>query len=86
MSIIIKKAENGYIVEEFLSENDEYCYASYVYSDLVSSLRHIADEFESGSRYDEKRIYVIEAPGDKHAAFKEEHAKVIWGRNESSNA
>lgn len=45
-------------------------------TDLLQTLSNILDP---GSRHDASRTYVIEAPGDKHDDFTEEHAKVIFG-------
>ena len=52
-----------------------------VYSDdqVKQMLTEILNELGlGGSRHDEKRLYIIEAPGDKHPDFSEEHANVIW--------
>lgn len=75
MSIKINKAHNGYVVLLRNAMEPE----SYVFQELQEVLQLVVDTYQPGSRYDERRIYVIEAPGDKNAAFTEEHAKVIWG-------
>lgn len=80
MSITIKAANNGYIVTELdFSLEGEFSGQDYIYESLAEALRHANDFFEPGSRHDEKRVYVIEAPGDKHPDFMEAHANVIWG-------
>lgn len=66
----IKIAENGYIVEHNL--------ACFVFSNLSELLYFIKDEFQPGSRYDEKRVYIIEAPGDKNDGFTNCHANTLW--------
>lgn len=68
--IKIIQHENGYSVE---TEEE-----SYVYHDLVSVLQHIVSDIEPGSRYDSDRIYVIQAPGDKHPDFTDELADLVF--------
>lgn len=81
MEIRIKSAENGYIVSEYLSEED-FTTVDYVYEKLVDAVRHVSNYYDTSGRYDEKRIYVIEAPGDKNDKFTSAHADVIWGELE----
>jgi hypothetical protein len=37
-----------------------------------------------GSRHDASRLYLIEAPGDKHPDFTDAHWDVIFGRDSDS--
>lgn len=80
MKIIIETADNGYILRYAPEDGlDTYVFPQ---DDLKGALRAIVDMLgESGSRHDEKRIYIVEAPGDKHERFTEAHANVIWGED-----
>jgi len=70
----IEAIANGYIVTT--SENE---YGSKLYfGSVVELVRFINDEYEPGSRHSDKRVYVIEAPGDKHPDFTDKHSDVIW--------
>lgn len=72
MKLILKKVENGYIVRTLEGES--------VHVELREALHEIIDYFgESGSRHDEKRIYIVERPGDKHPDFTKADAEVIFG-------
>ena len=52
------------------------------FTNVTELLQTLSSTLEPGSRYDSARTYVIEAPGDKHDDFTEEHSRVIWGKNE----
>jgi hypothetical protein len=80
MEIKIKLAENGYIIENIYNKEEDTEVS--VYSDFKDVLNYLISEIEPGSRHDEKRFYVIEAPGDKHPSFTDEHARVIWREDE----
>jgi len=71
----IEVVENGFILI------DAQGFKS-IHAELVDVLRELQESIEPGSRYDEKRVYVIEAPGDKHVDFTDEHGNVIWGKDE----
>jgi hypothetical protein len=66
MLIEITQVKNGYIVQnaaEKLVFDDEHS-ARFA---LCNALREIVEQFgEHGSRYDEEKIYVVLAPGDKN--------------------
>lgn len=57
----------------------------YAYDDFSDILSFIQDQFDPGSRHDAERIYIVKAPGDKHPDFTPDHAKLIWGDDESSS-
>lgn len=79
MKYIITTADNGYIIEEINKhEEDQKFNTLTVYETIDDVLRHIGHNEDPGSRYDEKRLYVIRAPGDKNEKFTAEHSKVIW--------
>lgn len=80
MKITIESVENGYTVDE-IDHDAEFVVQRYVYQELAEAIRHAVDYFDDTSRHSEKRVYVIEAPGDKHADFTEEHSNVIWGKS-----
>lgn len=69
--LVISRAENGFIVKEitkgeepnikvFQTDDD----AIHSFASLLYSIKEWAGF--SGSRYDEKRIYIDVRPGDKH--------------------
>jgi len=70
MEIIITRISNGYLITE--EGSSTYC------ETMLEVLRELSS-IEPGSRHDEKRTYVIEAPGDKHPDFTSGHSDVIWG-------
>lgn len=72
MKLIIEKVENGYITQTPEGKS--------VQVDIKDLLHEILDYFgEPGSRHSEKRIYIVERPGDKHPDFTEADAEVIFG-------
>lgn len=77
MKITIEQVANGYLVTEDLSQTEQY-----VFTEFIDLLRYINDLEGEGSRHSEKRIYIIEAPGDKHEKFTDTHSEVIWGDND----
>lgn len=79
MSITIKAAQNGYIVTELDWDNDDMPTKEYIYQSLKDALAHVTGCFDDSGRHSEKRVYVIEAPGDKHENFRDAHYEVIWG-------
>jgi hypothetical protein len=82
-SITIKAAKNGYILSELTYNlEDDLVTEEHVYETLAEALRHASDYFEPGSRHDEKRVYVLELPGDKNEKFTDEMSRVIWGSYE----
>lgn len=80
MKLEIKTADNGYILKE--DPGFEERPLTIVFTKLIDLLRHLNSELRADSRHSAKRIYVIEAPGDKHSSFTEEHGNVIWGKSE----
>lgn len=81
--VAIRAAANGYICQvredgqewvcdDTADDNEVDAFATF--------LRIILNNYgPSSSRYDDKRIYVIVAPGDKNDAFTDGHAEAIWG-------
>ena len=91
MKYQIESATNGYILKTIdkgetvmldgvTTEKEEV--ETFVYETIDDILHFIAESEDPGSRHDEKRLYIIRAPGDKHPNFTEEHANVIWGKDE----
>jgi len=88
MKVLITTADNGYIVSSWCEEEPENKTRIVVLSDNEHGADDEADLLRViqetlgfiGSRHDEKRVYVITAPGDKNDKFTEEHANVIWGK------
>lgn len=88
--VIIERAQNGWVVtqrsSEYLRSEDDTPDIVNVFDEkdsevegCASLLRHLEDVLgPSTSRYDEKRIYIVVAPGDKNDAFTEAHSDVIW--------
>lgn len=75
--IKIELIETGYLITAF---NSAYTTEErYAFDNLLEVLHFIKEIYKPGSRHDEKRIYVVEAPGDKHELFTEEHSKVLFG-------
>ena len=72
----IERAENGYVLTKMAEEG---YVERFIYEQLTDLLHAIKDYYDDGSRYDEKRIYIIEAPGDKHPNFSDKHYDLIWG-------
>lgn len=70
MNINIESIATGYLL---IIDGDKYAYDNF--TDVLCMIR---DLYEPGSRNDKKRIYIIEAPGDKHPDFTEAHIKVLW--------
>ena len=84
MKLEIEVVGNGYIVTKLDEESKEVTVFESKHDSDVESVRdllgHIESEIgHSSSRHDDKRIYVIIAPGDKHEKFTEAHSEVIWG-------
>lgn len=77
-TLTIQQVSNGFILQD--SDDTALVYPSEAFIDLIRDL--IDMTHGNGSRHDEKRLYVIYAPGDKHPNFTPEHAKVIWGDND----
>ena len=69
--IEIKYASNGYII---IHDN-----VIHIAQSEAEVLRTILDFMPNGTRYDAKRTYVIEAPGDKHPDFTDKHNDIIFG-------
>ena len=84
MKYEIEPADNGFILRTILApgeyeEGDNGKVDTSVYTTIDEVLQVLAVEIDPGSRYDEKRLYVIRAPGDKNEKFRAYHSKVIWG-------
>jgi len=73
MKFEIERIDTGYLIT---TEDGKYAYESF-----ADILRMLSDYYDPGSRHDAKRVYIIEAPGDKHPDFTEEIANVIWRDN-----
>lgn len=71
--ITIRLVDNGYILQF------EDGVSVYYDEDIVCLLNELVLNLKPSSRHDEKRIYVIEAPGDKHKNWTNTHSKVIYG-------
>lgn len=76
--INIEKIENGYLVSYQNPQADEYDYIKVYCENIAHALQEVLEYYEPGSRHDEKRTYVIQAPGDKHPNFTDAHSDVIW--------
>lgn len=72
MKFEIEIIETGYLL--IIDDKEKYAY-----EDLSDVLSVIGDMYETSSRHDAERIYIIKAPGDKHPDFTEAHSKVIFG-------
>ncbi len=67
----IETIANGYILESPDGQRE--------HQTGIKELLQAILQFESpGSKHDEKRVYVIVAPGTDHPDFTEEHSRVIW--------
>jgi len=76
MKIEIEKVDNGYIIADL----DQFSYTKFVVNSIDELFRELIDHFgEYGSRYDEERIYIVKAPGDKHPNFTQDHTKILFG-------
>ena len=92
-TISIRRADNGYIVERFeeTEMDGEGRMVAQVFADKDTEEFHDVDSLRlalyavaealgyNGSRHDEKRLYLVIAPGDKSEKFTEAHSKVIFG-------
>jgi len=77
----IKKVANGYILS---IDDGEGHFEEYIYEDTIEGLKYLLSDVatnlgDSGSRHDDKRIYVVIAPGDKSNKFLSKHAKFLFG-------
>ncbi len=86
MKIEIRSVSNGYVLLEF-EENDDMRPSEYrIFQEKDEGNDHILELLNnvlstlghSGSRHDKNRIYIITAPGDKHADFTEAMSEVIF--------
>lgn len=88
MKVVITTAQDGYIIHSYdeqdpadktinVVEQREKGDAETLHDVLHVVLNHLGG---TGSRYDDKRVYVIIAPGDKHKDFTEAHSNIIWGK------
>lgn len=86
LEVSIESIANGFLVSYQDLSSDEYRRVR-VYSETIAdALREALDFFgDIGGRHDEKRVYVIEAPGDKHPDFGAAHYKVIWGMEDDES-
>lgn len=69
--ITIESAIGGFVVndgEDLIITTDVY--------DLLHCILDIYGEF---GRYDDERVYIIKAPGNKNEKFTEEMSNVIYG-------
>lgn len=73
----IESVQNGYVINVVDQYDDKV--DTFVYESFVEVLRHLVEVEEPGSRHADKRIYVVEAPGDENENFSEKIADVIWG-------
>lgn len=68
MRVLITRAENGYVLK--LQYDDDRTQVHVFEGDDVTStlglLQHLSSEFCPGGRYDARRIYVVDLPGDKY--------------------
>lgn len=76
MEIKIRRISNGYMIENKDDDILEEIYAENT-RDLFLELQSLLGA--NGSRHDEKRVYIIEAPGDKHDNWTDAHSAVIFG-------
>jgi hypothetical protein len=80
MKLEIRSADGGYIVvAQYAKITTEHVVTEF--RDLLHLIQDLMGE--CGGRHDEKRIYIIEAPGDKHEKFTEAHAEVIYGSDDT---
>lgn len=76
MKVTIKKVSNGFVIKHYFGDAEE----SYISTSELDMLQIVQDLLcENESRYADKKIYIIEAPGDKSENFTEAHSKVIFG-------
>jgi len=96
-SVTIRRAENGFVVERFEEYEDgeggrtvtmvfadgECLSNEYSAESLRDALHAVMDSLGyCGGRYDEKRVYVIVAPGDKSDKMTDAQSEAIWGKTE----
>lgn len=77
--VTIEKIDNGFLVSYQCPNTEEYRRVQVYSETLADAMRDVVAYYGDGGRHDEKRVYVIEAPGDKHPDFSDAHYKVIWG-------
>ena len=83
MKYEIEVVNNGYILREINTiKGDEQFDQTCVYESIDEVLQHIGLNEDPGSRYDEKRLYVVRMPGDKNEKFSSAHSEVLWGKDE----
>lgn len=94
MYVTIKNVDNGFIMDETLDDiNSKHgLYTRRIVFEypeeandedqtekFAELLRHLSMQYgPTTSRYSNKRIYVVIAPGDKNGSFTEAHSNVIW--------
>lgn len=79
--IIIDPIQNAFVItrhSEYSGKKIQYTAPSDI--ELLMEIQSLC--CNPGSRYDEKRVYIIEAPGDKHEKFTDAHAEVIFGEDD----
>ena len=83
MKLTIEAAQNGYVITENYRKDEvgehEPRQVTYVVEHTKDLLHHVLNLYEMHSDFDEKVLYIVEAPGQEREDFTEEHARVIWG-------
>jgi len=75
----IEQISNGYLVKTNYEDNELVEH----FEDVTGLLRRVLEEYEcGGSRHSDKRVYIIEAPGDKNVKFTDAHSDIIWPEEE----
>jgi len=97
--ITIRRAQNGFVVEHFeeyedgggrtvtevFTDKEEGMGDSGEATALRSALYSVMENLGyCGSRYDENRVYIILAPGDKSEKMTDAQSEAIWGKFEET--
>jgi len=68
MRVLITRAENGYVlkIDAGMGSPEVHVFEGEDVESTLKLLQHLSSELCPGSRYDARRIYVVDMPGDKY--------------------
>lgn len=82
MKITIEEVNNGFIYRiddgQNISNEVFECDIDTI-SGVKKLLENLIYDLCPGSRYDDSRLHVVIAPGDKSSKYTVEHEKLLWG-------